>query len=441
MNMRRHAKPLAGLGYLGLVLLLVLVSIKTFEKEMPWQRAAGITLRTATPGLELNPHSDVKFQGLRVGEVRRIASDGRGARVQLALDEGALRLIPANVDAAIVPKTLFGEKFVDLRTPSRPAAARLVAGAQIGQSSTSVEIGTLFANLVPVLHALQPDQLSVVLNSLATALDGRGATLARSLNDLRAFLGKVNPRLGTVAHDLGQLARTADIYANSAPDLLGLLAASAGISRELLVPQEKNFQAFLDQTITSAGDLETVLRRNSENLIRLTGRSRPVLAVLHEYATNLPCLFKGMHTADILANHATGALGPFLNLTIDVAANTKPYTYPKDLPTSSTSDANNANLPPGVPSWKPHCPEFSAEVKALSNVRPYSQMMQGIAIDPPGAARQAAGTATSETVQDARNALARVLAARALGVPTSQVPGYADLLVAPMLSDGEVSVP
>lgn len=436
--LRQHSKALSGIGYLVLIALLLTLSIKTFTKSLPWQSAAEVTITTTTPGLELNPQSDVKFQGLRVGEVRRITSDGRSAVIELALEEEKLALIPANVDAAIVPKTLFGEKFVDLRLPSEPTAARLASGGTIEQSSTSVEIGSLFRTLVPVLDALKPEQLSVVLNSLAQALDGRGETLARTFNQLDSFLGELD--LETLTDDLDEFAAVSEIYAAGAPDLLRLLAASAGISRDLLVPKETDFAAFLDQVIATGEDTEEVLAENADNLIRLSGRARPVLALLDEYSSALPCFLKGLETADILGNRAIGGHGPYTNLVIDVAAQNKPYTYPADSPDNPESDGNNANLPYNVPGFGPHCPEFSAEVLGLEQVKPYYAASQGNAIDPPGTPR--AGTRpTSASVTEARLALARVLAAQSLGVRADQVPGYADLLITPLLADGEVSVP
>jgi len=437
--MREHSKPLAGIAYLALIVLLVTLSIKTFNKSLPWQSAARVTITTTTPGLELNEQSDVKFQGLRVGEVRRIVSDGRSATIELAIDKGKLELIPANVDAAIIPKTLFGEKFIDLRLPAQPASARLASGGTIEQSTTSVELGSLFRSLVPVLDALKPEQLSVVLNSLAQAVDGRGATLARTLNQLTDFLGELDPHLETLVDDLDRFGAVSEIYADSAPDLLRLLAASAGISRDLLVPKEKDFAAFLDQVIATGEDTQQVLAENTDNLIRLTGRSRPVLALLEEYSSALPCFLKGLHTADSLGNRSIGGHGPYTNLVIDVIAQNKPYTYPDDSPSNPRSDGNNANLPFDVPEFGPHCPEFSAEVRAMKAVKPYYAASQGNTFDP--AVTKAGTRPTSASVTEARLAMARVLAAQSLGIPTDEVPGYADLLLIPMLANGEVSVP
>ena len=188
--------------------------------------------------------------------------------------------------------------------------------------------------------------------------------------------------------------------------------------------------------IATSGDTKQVLATNAENLIRLSGRSRAVLALLDEYSKALPCFLKGLHTFSILSNQAIGTRGPFTNLVIDVVSNNAPYTNPADLPKTDGNDANDDELPPGVPNWDPHCPRFSDEVLALKDVPPNSQPMDGTAIDPPvGPAPSAAA------VSEARTAMARALAARSLGVPVDEVPGYAGLLLSPMLTEGEVQAP
>ena len=434
---KRHASPLLGVSYIVVLALLITMSILTYRKALPWQGTVRVTLTTTTPGLELNPLSDVKLQGVRVGEVRRITSNGQAATIEIALDPDKISLIPANVDAAIVPKTLFGEKFVDLRTPASPSSARIAAGSVIKQSTTSVEIGQLFSNLVPVLEALKPEQLSVMLSSMAQALDGRGETMAETLNQLQGFLHEVDPHLDTLTHDIVQFAKTADVYADAAPDLISILSSTAAISRELLMPKEQKFEAFLDQVIASSDKTKQVLQENAQHLITLSGKSRPVLAVLDEYAVGLPCLLRDLHTADTLATQTVGAHGPFVNL----VATQKPYTYPDDLPSNPKSDGNNANLPSQIPSWKPHCAQFAPYVYQLTPVTPYSQPMPGqTAVPARGQQTVPQARPADAAVAEARSAMARAVAAQLMSVPQGQVPGYAELLIGPMLSGGTVDV-
>jgi phospholipid/cholesterol/gamma-HCH transport system substrate-binding protein len=442
---RQHSKPLLGLAYLLVIAMLLWVSIATYRKEMPWQAAVNVTLTTNTPGLELNPGSDVKLQGLIVGFVRRITSDGHSARIELALDPDKRKLIPANVDAAIVPKTLFGEKFVDLKVPAQPVTARIADGGVIKQSSTSVEIGKLFSNLVPVLRTLRPEQVSTLLNSMADALDGRGAKLGETVEVTRAFLNSIEPELGTLTHDIRQFGETANLYADAAPELLRVLANTSAISKELLLPAEKRFAAFLDNVISTATTTTNVLKENTEHIVTLSGRSRPVLALLDEYAIVLPCLINDLAQADKVANQGMGARGPFANLSVDMVVTRKPYKYPDDLPTNPRSEAHPNNLPSFIPGWAPHCAVIPQRVRDIPDAAPYSLDPIGHWMNPKSP-RVAPGTATSTgapsslLVDEARSGLARVLAAQSLGVPQDEVPGYVSLLLGPLMSDGQVTV-
>jgi phospholipid/cholesterol/gamma-HCH transport system substrate-binding protein len=445
--MRRHSTPLLGVAYLVVIASLLLASIQIYRKAMPWQDAVMVTLTTRTAGLELNPLSDVKLQGARVGEVRRITSDGESAVVELALDPDQVDLIPADVDARILPKTLFGEKYVDLLVPAGASERRIAEGDEIRQSRTSVEIGALFGRLVPILRTLKPEKVSVVLSSLAQALDGRGRKLAATAVQLEQLLGKVNPHLGTLTHDLQALARTADLYADSAPELLRVLGNVATISRDLLVPKEKEFAEFLDSVIGTATISIDVLRENTRNLVTLSGRARPVLRLLDEYAAVLPCTLDSLHVLDNVGTHATGARGSFINLRVDLVTSRDPYRHPADLPGNPSNDAHVGNLHPYTPSWQPHCPQLPARLYAVKPAKPFTQ--PGPQAVPPAPAERSAAPrrgapvsrpAPDEALLRAREALARAMAARALGVPNGEVPGYVGVLMAPLLAEGQVRV-
>src|SRR5258708_16809704 len=130
------AKPLLGLVYLLVLLGLVALCVVAYQRAFPWQRMVPVTLTTAQAGLQLNPRSDVKLKGIVVGQVDSITSDGRQATLHLSLDPAMTHLVPADVDASIVPKTLFGEKQVNLIPPPRGSATPIEARDVIRPSST-----------------------------------------------------------------------------------------------------------------------------------------------------------------------------------------------------------------------------------------------------------------------------------------------------------------
>ena len=435
--MRAHSRPLLGLVYLIVVALLVTLSVQIYRKATPWQRVVEVSLRTRVPGLELNPHSDVKFQGVLVGEVREVTTDGRFATIHLAIDPDHVKLIPGDVDAAIVPKTLFGEKYVDLRARAgSEQVARIADGDAIKQSTTSVELGLIFDRLVPILQTLRPDQLSTVLTNLADALDGRGEAIAATLRNTDEFLQRLDPSLATLVHDVEALGDTADIYADAAPDLLTVLGNAARISQEQLVPDERKLAAFLDTITGTADTTSSVLRRNGADLITLTGRARPVLELLDYYAPELPCILKTLRVGDELLNRATAARGSMIGLTLELLATQAPYENPKDLPGRADNDTHPNNLPSMVPNWKPHCPQLPKRVLGLGPTKPYSLDPYSSAVG----AKPSAATPQASAPEVSRGRLASALAAHSMGQPAAITPGFAGMLMEPMLTDGQVVV-
>src|SRR4051812_29278308 len=131
-----------------------------------------VSVHISRAGLQLLPGSDVKLRGIIVGSVKEISSDGNGADIKLNLQPGKAKVIPANVSARLVPKTIFGEKYVDLVLPPRPSG-ELTSGAVIPEDRTqpALEINTALDDLLPVLRAVKPAELNSTLTALAGALE------------------------------------------------------------------------------------------------------------------------------------------------------------------------------------------------------------------------------------------------------------------------------
>src|SRR3954463_7598883 len=114
----RHRYELFGLVLVLVLSALVWLSIAMFNQQ--FTSTTPVSLHISRAGLQLLPGSDVKVRGLIVGSVDQITSNGDGADIKLRLQPDQAKRLPANVSARLVPKTIFGEKYVDLVLPSRP---------------------------------------------------------------------------------------------------------------------------------------------------------------------------------------------------------------------------------------------------------------------------------------------------------------------------------
>ncbi|WP_216213150.1 MCE family protein [Amycolatopsis aidingensis] len=278
-----------GVVYLVIVAVFLWLTIAiyrdVFSTEVP------VTLRADHVGNQLQAQADVKMRGLIVGTVREVDSHGDAAELELAMDPELIDKVPSNVSARLLPKTLFGERYVSLVEPADPAPTPLSAGDVIGQdrSAASIELERVLNNLLPLLRSVEPAQLASTLNALAQALEGRGEPLGDTLVRVGNYLGELNPQLPEIKDDISAFADVSDTYDAAAGDFLHALSDLTVTSRTV-VQQRANLDA-LYRTLTAATrDVTGFLEQNKETLIRLSASARPTLDVLARYAPQYACM-------------------------------------------------------------------------------------------------------------------------------------------------------
>ncbi|RKS76066.1 phospholipid/cholesterol/gamma-HCH transport system substrate-binding protein [Actinomadura pelletieri DSM 43383] len=323
---------LLGTAMLVVIALLCALTVALFNKA--FTPVTEVTVEAERAGLQLMPHSDVKVRGLIVGEVRDTDATANGATVHLALDPDKAKLIPRNVRARLLPKTLFGEKYVDLDVPDRPGPPGLRAGTVIPQdrSQAAVEIDELLNDLLPLLRAVKPAELNATLNALATALQGRGDQIGRNLEQADALLQKINPELGTLVRDLHGLADVSDVYHAAAPDLLQTLR-NLNVTSRTITARKATIEELIPATTALAQDADTFMRRNGPKIIGVNIANREALSLVARYSPSIPCVLAGLMKLKPEAEKAGGGDGSkTFNLTIEIVKPRPGYKNPLDRP-------------------------------------------------------------------------------------------------------------
>jgi virulence factor Mce-like protein len=323
------------LGLLFLVLAVGFVGLTIGIYRKVFTPVDLVTLRVERTGTQLNLGADVKVRGVRVGSVRSVAADADGASIILALDPGSVALVPANVSARVLPKTLFGERYVDLRLPSAPAAP-IANGAVIGQdrSETAIEAQQVLDHLLPLLTAVHPAQVATTLSALSQALHGRGAELGTTLVGLDNYLKGFNPAVPDLVKVFDDLTPVADTYAKAAPDLFGGLADLTTTTRTFEDKQDQLRRLFVGVRSVS-DDLHDYLDDNGDNLVDLSRSARPALRVLARYSPEFPCFFRQMVDGIPRAEATFGKGSPHpeqVKVLIEITANRGKYLPGVDTP-------------------------------------------------------------------------------------------------------------
>ncbi|GLZ42344.1 MCE family protein [Actinokineospora sp. NBRC 105648] len=408
MNRKRLRDQALGVVFIVLLGALGWLAIAIYDKD--FVSTTPVTLRADRVGNQLKVNADVKVRGMVVGSVRSVSTTGDGVAVELAIDPDKLELLPSNVSARLLPKTLFGQRYVSLVVPVSPARP-LAAGDVIHQDTTTraIEVEKALKDLLPVLQAVQPQKLSSTLGALSQALEGRGKPLGETLVTLNQYLDKLNPQMPQIQQDITKLADTFAVYENAGPDIVDALNGLTTTTKTFA--EQKDQVAALFGTLTStATDLDQFVRANRPTLIGLSAASRPTLELLARYSPEFPCLTDAVAKLRTSVDKAlgVGTGQPGLHVTLTVKPGRGAYQPGRDRPSYNATGG-------------PRC---------------YAAGLSTGAVTPAAYTQDGLGVANSP--EEAR--FISELLAPVEGVSPGEIPGWSSLLVGPLLRGAEVDL-
>ncbi len=443
-----------------------------------------VTVDTGTAGLNLPENADVKLRGMIVGEVRKVEPHDGGVRIVLGMKPDLIDEVPADVTAEIVPKTLFGEKYIALIPADDAGPEKLKAGDMIARAEVPIEVEQLLNDLYPLLQAVEPAELSSTLTAVSQALEGRGEKLGQTLVQANEYLTALNPDVPTLVTDLTKLGTVSDGYAAQMPTL-GRLLRNTVVTGNTVVAKRTQLAAFYNEGTRLANTLTDFTKANGDNLEVLAKQNRVILGVTAEYASSFPCFTGGMATVLPKLNSV------LRNNTVHIDLETLPQqpTYfgfdenaripsnrqieqapqadPSKVEYIDAPDKKRGKLPNTIgavcedlkifkqnaddPSKWPYSKsdpfEVSPEVFKLIGVRNSHNGKFGTDADYQRAAVSSLDEAgffnpsLADTDTPQQRAEARSLAAAMAGVDEDQVPDAASLLLSPILRGTEVKAP
>jgi phospholipid/cholesterol/gamma-HCH transport system substrate-binding protein len=185
---------------------------------------------------QLFPGTKVKVLGVDVGTVEDVRNVESAVEVTFTVDDPEVK-IPADVEAAIVPVSLLGERYVQL-LPAYRGGPQLPVGATIPleRTATPAEGDELLQAFQDYLGELDTDKVERFVTTAARAVEGRGErlndlirsgtevleTLAAERDDLADMIVQFNTitqTLSTRTDSFAQLLRTYNVVARTVAEL------------------------------------------------------------------------------------------------------------------------------------------------------------------------------------------------------------------------------
>ena len=260
-----------------------------------------LTMLSDRAGLVMDPGSKVTYNGVQIGRVAdidEIEKDGKpAAKFTLDVYPKYLHLIPANVDAKIVATTVFGEKYVSMTAPENPLPQRITPKNVIDARSVTTEVNTLFQTITSIAEKIDPVKVNLTLSAAAQALSGLGDKFGQSIINGSAALDEVNPRMPIIRHDVQQLAKLGDTYADAAPDLLEFLNNAATTAHTVHAQEKDLDRALLAATGFGSTGAE-IFNKGGPYFARAAKDLVPTAQVLDTYSPEFFCTFRNLHDSE-----------------------------------------------------------------------------------------------------------------------------------------------
>ena len=202
----------------------------------------------------------MKVRGVNIGQVRSIELVDGEALVKLRIKDG--EQVPTDATAVIRPKTLFGEKFVDIDPgPAEASGPFLSDGDTLTNTLGGFELEEVLTDLYPLLKAIDPAELMTVLGELAEGGRGLGPAINRSLVNGATLNQQLADNIDLTAEFLEDFAALSDQLGVSADDLLGL-ADAANAALPTINDNEDDLVDILRETGRLSSDVADLLEHN-----------------------------------------------------------------------------------------------------------------------------------------------------------------------------------
>lgn len=205
--------------------------------------------------------ADVRYNGMIVGQVDSVSVVGSSSDqlrdVKMLLEPKQAEGIPATVTARTVPSNLFGVNSVELIAPKAATDARLSDGdvVEADTSEPTIRLQDAQNELRTLLRSVPPEDLGMVLGTIADALDGGGATFSTFVGVLDSYWKTINEQFPAGAPSgFGNFTAAVEGLASSTPELLDTLGKSVKPALTLTEKQDdltallSNGQELLDAT-------------------------------------------------------------------------------------------------------------------------------------------------------------------------------------------------
>ncbi|WP_298441551.1 MCE family protein [Gordonia sp. (in: high G+C Gram-positive bacteria)] len=184
----------------------------------------------------IQPGAPVRYHGIKVGEITSIEAGTRSSRIEVTVGHDLLSRIPRSVSVRVLPRTFFGDIYLQLVPAEGTSTARsgsLTPGSVLGvdDGPDAVNLYGIFTELSGLIAEVRPDQLNVALAAVDKAIGGRGDQIGVMIDDWWAASRELESSVNAFLSATPTFRRVAESLRRATPDILETISSVTNISR------------------------------------------------------------------------------------------------------------------------------------------------------------------------------------------------------------------
>ncbi|MFN2545535.1 MAG: MCE family protein [Actinomycetota bacterium] len=201
-----------------------------------------------TRAVQIFEAGKVRVLGVDVGQITSIHTEGGGVKISFTVADDVK--LPADVQAAVVPASLLGERYIQL-FPAYQSGPVLMPGATIPESRTAVpaEPDELLRSLQDYLGALDRQTVTRFIENAATVLRGNGTQLNALLHHGAGALSELSAKRADLAEIIVQFDKVSRSLATRQQGIANLIHSYNAVAGTLVTNR-----AALEGTVTGLRD-------------------------------------------------------------------------------------------------------------------------------------------------------------------------------------------
>lgn len=296
-------------GTASAVLVLALSTLVLEARYAPSPGSYEVVAELGRAGSGVRQGTDVKVRGVRIGEVAETMYEDGIALARLTLDPAPRLPTAAELTLVVTPKTLLGEKQIDLsfEEGALGEGPYLQAGDRLVASRAPTEITEAIDALEPFLRAVDPHDLATIVDTLGDQR-GEGEVIAENIElgqELAAFGRRTAP---DTLERLRAFTDISDALTLAVPDLTRMNTALPEATA-VLVERQADLRRNLDTLSRFADNFTEQLEVQEPTISRFLRTSQPVGDVLVRQQDQLGELLNGI----FMYSRALGSGGMLLD--------------------------------------------------------------------------------------------------------------------------------